>query len=116
MANSTNLPSGFLSRTTDPSWQDQLRACVRLYLSQTTNSALEQELDELLQRSEQELLDYLLADEPPTPAARQRAQHFLDMAQCQLLSSTPDVQQLLAELAAERTPQLPLALVADKAH
>lgn len=107
MANFTKSPSGFLSRATDPNWQDQLRTCVRLYLSINTGSTIEQELDDLLQRSEQELLDYLLADEPPTPAARQRAQDFLDMAQYQILSSAPDVQQLLAELATERISQLP---------
>jgi hypothetical protein len=96
----TSLPlTGFLFRTADPTWQSQLRACVRLYLSLTVDAALEQELDDLLQRSEAELLDYLLAGEPPTPAARQQAQYFLDTAQCQLLSSPVEVRQLLAELA-----------------
>lgn len=114
MADLTRLPSGFLSRAIDPTWQDQLRACVRLYLSLTTDPTLGQELDDLLQRSEQELLDYLLAGEPPTPAARQQAQYFLDMAQHQLLSSTLDVQQLLTELAAERSPQPPLAIDVTK--
>jgi hypothetical protein len=99
MATSFTLPTGFLSRTADPTWQGQLRACVRLYLSLTDDAALAQELDALLQRSEEELLDYLLAGEPPTPAARQQARHFLDMAQCQLLNSPIEVRQLLAELA-----------------
>ncbi|MBO2030881.1 hypothetical protein J4D99_05715 [Siccationidurans ginsengisoli] len=107
MATLSKQAAGFLSRATDPTWQDQLRASVRLYLSLNPASTLGQELDDLLKRSEQELLDYLLGGEPPTPAARQRARDFLDMAQCQLLSSTLDVQQLLAELAAERSPQLP---------
>lgn len=105
MANST-LPSvGFVVRATHPTWQDQLRASVRLYLSLTADPSLEQELDDLLKRSEQELLDYLLAGEPPTAADRELAQHFLDMAQCQLLGSAGEVEQLLAELAAERPAQ-----------
>lgn len=99
MATSFTFPTGFLSRTTDPTWQGQLRACVRLYLSLTDDAALEQELDVLLQRSEEELLDYLLAGEVPTLAARQQARHFLDMAQCQLLSSPLEMRQMLAELA-----------------
>ena len=99
MATSFTFPIGFLSRTADPTWQGQLRACVRLYLSLTDDAALEQELDVLLQRSEEELLDYLLAGEVPTLAARQQARHFLDMAQCQLLSSPLEMRQLLAELA-----------------
>jgi hypothetical protein len=99
MATSFTFPTGFLSRTADPTWQGQLRACVRLYLSLTDDAALEQELDVLLQRSEEELLDYLLAGEVPTLAARQQARHFLDMAQCQLLSSPLEMRQLLAELA-----------------
>ena len=99
MATNATLSTGFLSRTADPTWQGQLRACVRLYLSLTADAALEQELDDLLQRSEAELLDYLLAGVPPTPAARQQARHFLDMAQCQLLSSPVEVRQLLAEPA-----------------
>lgn len=102
-----SFPLGFLARTTNPSWQEQLRASVRLYLSLSADPSLEQELDNLLQRNEEELLDYLLAGEPPTLAERQQAQHFLDMAQCQLLSSPAEVQLLLAELAAEQnqTPE-----------
>ena len=71
------------------------------------NPELEQELDDILQATEQQLLDYLLAGAPPTPLARQRAQHFLDMAQHQLLGSTLDVQQLLAELATTRLQEPP---------
>lgn len=105
MANHSNPPAGFLSRATDPSWQNQLRACVQLYLSSAANAKLERELDALLQRSEQELLDYLLAGGPPSPTERQRAEHFLDRAQCELLSSHVDVQQLLAKAAhATNTP------------
>lgn len=82
-------------RTQSPFWQDQLRACVRLYLRQGENPELEQELDNLLQRSEAELLDYLLAGAPPTAADRARAQHFLDTAQHELLRSPQEVAQLL---------------------
>ena len=98
----SSFPLGFLARTNNPSWQDQLRASVRLYLSLSANPSLEHELDNLLQRSEEELLDYLLAGEPPTLAERQQAQHFLDMAQCQLLSSPVEVQLLLAEVTAKQ--------------
>jgi len=105
MAPDFTLPTGFLSRLADPTWQGQLRACVRLYLSLTDDATLEQELADLLQRSEQDLLDYLLAGVPPTPAARQQARHFLDMAQCQLLSSPLEVRQLLAEVASPSYPE-----------
>ena len=100
MANSTSPTLSFLTRASSPAWQDQLRASVRLYLSLSADPTVEAELDALLQRSEQELLDYLLAGAPPTPADRQRAQHFLDMAQHQLLGSPAEVQQLLEEVAA----------------
>ena len=95
------LDLGFFTRATSPAWQDQLRTSVRLYLSLNANPAVEAELEALLRRSEQELLDYLLAGKPPTPAERQRAQEFLDTAQHQLLGSPLEVQQLLAELSAE---------------
>lgn len=100
MQDFTTPPSGFLKRATSPAWQDQLRATVRLYLSFSPDPCLEQELDELLQRTEQELLDYLLAGEPPTPASRERARHFLDTAQHQLLGSEAEVAHILDELAA----------------
>ena len=106
MTNFSKPPLVFLTRATSTAWQDQLRVSVRLYLSLNANPALdmENELESLLRRSEQELLDYLLAGTPPTPAERQRAQEFLDRAQHQLLSSPTEVQQLLAELSAENTP------------
>jgi len=106
MTNFSKSPLVFLTRATSTAWQDQLRVSVRLYLSLNANPALdmENELESLLRRSEQELLDYLLAGTPPTPAERQRAQEFLDRAQHQLLSSPTEVQQLLAELSAENTP------------
>jgi hypothetical protein len=100
MANFTSPTLSFLTRANSPAWQDQLRASVRLYLSLNADPTVEAELDALLQRSEQELLDYLLAGAPPAPADRQRAQHFLDMAQHQLLGSPAEVQQLLTEVAA----------------
>ncbi|MGI4763364.1 MAG: hypothetical protein ACRYF0_21815 [Janthinobacterium lividum] len=106
---------GFFTRTTSSAWQDQLRTSVRLYLYLNANPAVEAELEELLRHSEQELLDYLLAGEPPTPAARQRAQEFLDMAQHQLLGSSAEVQELLAELSAENlalTPRQPSQVAA----
>jgi hypothetical protein len=98
---------GFFTRATSTAWQDQLRTSVRLYLSLNANSSIEAELEELLRRSEQELLDYLLMGEPPTPAERQRAQEFLDTAQHQLLGSTAEVRELLAELSTERPALLP---------
>jgi hypothetical protein len=107
MQDFTTPPSGFLKRATSPAWQDQLRATVRLYLSFSADPSLEQELDELLQRNEQELLDYLLAGEPPTPASRERAQHFLDTAQHRLLGSEVEVARLLDELAASGSVPLP---------
>ena len=100
MQDFTTPSSGFLKRASCPSWQNQLRTTVRLYLSFSPNPQMEQELDELLQRSEQELLDYLLAEEPPTPESRERARHFLDAAQHQLLGSEAEVARLLDELAA----------------
>lgn len=106
MTNFSKPPLVFLTRATSSAWQDQLRVSVRLYLSLNANPALdmEDELESLLRRNEQELLDYLLAGTPPTPAERQRAQEFLDRAQHQLLSSPTEVQQLLAELSAENAP------------
>jgi hypothetical protein len=107
MQDFTTPPSGFLKRATSPAWQDQLRATVRLYLSFSADPSLEQELDELLQRNEQELLDYLLAGEPPTPASRERAKHFLDAAQHRLLGSETEVARLLEEVAASRPLLVP---------
>ena len=95
MQNHSTPSPVFLTRTQSPIWQDQLRACVRLYLRQGANPELEQELDELLQRSEAELLDYLLVGTPPTADDRARAQHFLDTAQHELLRSPQEVAQLL---------------------
>lgn len=98
---------GFFTRATSTAWQDQLRASVRLYLSLSANPDIEAELEALLRRSEQELLDFLLAGTPPTPAERRRAQEFLDTAQHQLLASPLDVQQLLGELSAGSQPLPP---------
>lgn len=106
MTNSSKPPLGFLARATSTAWQDQLRMSVRLYLSLNANPAIAAELEDLLRRSEEELLDYLLAGEPPTPDERQRAQEFLDRAQHQLMGSPTDMQQLLAELSAESKPAL----------
>ena len=100
MQDFTTHSSGFSRRASTPAWQDQLRATVRLYLSFSPNPQLAQELDELLQRSEQELLNYLLAEEHPTPESRERARRFLDAAQHQLLGSEAEVARLLDELAA----------------
>ena len=102
-------PADFMHRAASQAWQEQLRSSVRLLLSLGATPLLEQEFDAVLQLSEQQLLDYLLADTPPTPWARQRAQHFLDMAQHQLLGSTVEVQLLLAELATTRAQEPPSA-------
>ncbi len=91
-------PLILLARTTSLPWQDQLRKSVRLYLALGANPGMELELENLLQRTEQEMLEYLLAGEPPTPAAREQAQTFLDMAQNELLASETEVQLLLSEV------------------
>lgn len=77
----------FLARMQTATWQDQLRASVCLYLELGARPSLAHEADALLQRTEAELLDYLLAGPPPTPPERQRAQQLLDMAQYALLDS-----------------------------
>ncbi|MDO7888056.1 hypothetical protein Q5H89_22000 [Hymenobacter sp. CA2-7] len=82
----TPRPS-LLARMQTATWQDQLRASVRLYLELGARPSLAQEADALLQRTEAELLAYLLAGPPPTPPERQRAQQLLDMAQYALLDS-----------------------------
>lgn len=82
----TSRPN-FLARMQSATWQNQLRACVHLYLELGARPSLAQEADALLQRTEAELLDYLLAGPPPTLPERQRAQHLLDMAQYALLDS-----------------------------
>lgn len=68
-------------------WQDQLRASVHLYLELGAKPSLAQEADALLQRTEAELLDYLLAGPAPTLPERQRARQLLDMAQYALLDA-----------------------------
>lgn len=108
MQDFTTHSSGFAKRASTSAWQDQLRATVRLYLSFSPNPQVERELDELLQRSEQELLDYLMAEEPPTPANRERARRFLDAAQHQLLGSEAEVARILDDLAAD-SAQIPSA-------
>lgn len=84
-----------LSRLHSPSWQNQLRQSVRLYLALGAEPAAATELEALLRGTEQQLLDYLLAGEPPVPAARRQAQFFLDMAQHELLASKAAVQELV---------------------
>ncbi|MDJ0367665.1 hypothetical protein QMK33_21170 [Hymenobacter sp. H14-R3] len=86
-----------LARTASSSWQQQLRHSVRLYLALGANPLVELELDSVLQKTEEELVSFLLEGEPPTDAARRQAQTFLDMAQNELLASETDVQQLLRE-------------------
>lgn len=91
-----------LARMQSPTWQDQLRASVCLYLELGARPSLAQEADALLQRTEAELLDYLLAGFPPTAAERQRAQQLLDMAQYALLNS--QLQESLQPSSAHRLP------------
>lgn len=79
--------AGLLTRMQAATWQEQLRASVRLYLELGAKPSLAQEADALLQRTEEELLEYLLAGAPPTPPERQRARHLLDMAQYALLDA-----------------------------
>jgi hypothetical protein len=86
----------FFTRATSPSWQDKLRASVRLYLALGAHPAAAQELEALLQHTEQDLLDYLLAGPLPSSYARERAQQFLDTAQREVLDSPFEVQALLA--------------------
>jgi hypothetical protein len=64
-------PTCVLLRATDATWQDQLRTCIHLYLSPNTDATLEQELDDLFKRNEQELLDYLRAGELLIAVAQQ---------------------------------------------
>lgn len=86
-----------LARTASSSWQQQLRHSVRLYLALGANPLVETELETILQKTEEELVSFLLAGEPPTDDARRHAQTFLDMAQNELLSSEEEVRQLLRE-------------------
>jgi hypothetical protein len=86
--------SYLLARMQSATWQDQLRASVHLYLALGASPSLAQEMDELLQRTEEDLLDYLLAGDPPTAPERARAQHLLDLAQHALLDSELQQSQL----------------------
>ena len=90
------------TRASSSSWQSQVRRSVRLYLAFGDQSVDAQELETHLQRTEEELLQYLLAGEPPTPDARKQAQTVLDMAQNALLGSEAEVQALLREFSAEQ--------------
>lgn len=90
-------PLSLVARTASLSWQQQLRQSVRLYLALGADPLVESELENILQKTEGELLDFLLEGEPATDAARRQAQTFLDMAQNELLASEADVQQLLRE-------------------
>lgn len=91
-----------LARTATLSWQQQLRQSVRLYLALGATPQMEVELESILQKTEEELLSFLLEGEPPTAAARQQAQTLLDMAQNELLASEADVQLLLREAVPTR--------------
>ncbi|QKG52714.1 hypothetical protein [Hymenobacter sp. BRD67] len=102
MENPYNTTSVFVTHTYSASWQEQLRRSVRLYLALGGPAVNEQELLTHLQRTEQELLDYLLQGAIPTPEERERAQAILDMAQSALLRSEDEVELLLKELAAEQ--------------
>lgn len=95
MAETFTAHTNFLTRMQSPIWQAQLRACVRLYLELGTRPTLAQEVDAQLQRTEAELLDYLLAGAAATTAEYQRARYLLDVAQHRLLDSELQEQILL---------------------
>ena len=92
---SAPLLSVFTTISQDTDWQNQLRRSVNLYLALGNQPANAQELETLLQHTEEELLHYLLQGERPTPTAIEHAQHVLDMAQNSLLQAEVDKQQLL---------------------
>ena len=79
-------------------WQQQLRHSVRLYLALGSQPVNQEELESLLQSTEQELVDYLLQGERPSAEAVAQARHLVDLAQHRLLNSETDVEQLLSEV------------------
>ena len=81
-------------------WQHQLRQSVRLYLALGSQPVNQEELEALLQSTEQELVDYLLQGERPSAESVAQARHLVDLAQHRLLSSEADVEQLLHEATA----------------
>jgi len=81
-------------------WQDQLRQSVRLYLALGSQPVNADELESLLQSTEQELVDYLLQGERPSAESVAQARHLVDLAQHRLLNSEADMEQLLSEAIA----------------
>jgi len=79
-------------------WQDQLRQSVRLYLALGSQPVNQEELEALLQSTEQELVDYLLQGEQPSAESVAQARHLVDLAQHRLLNSEADVEQLMSEV------------------
>jgi hypothetical protein len=79
-------------------WQHQLRQSVRLYLALGSQPVNQEELEALLQSTEQELVDYLLQGERPSAESVAQARHLVDLAQHRLLNSEADMEQLLREV------------------
>ncbi len=94
--------STFISLSRDIAWQSQLRRSVSLYLALGSQPINTHELETLLQRTEEELVQYLLQGERPTATAIKHAQLALDVAQNNLLQSEADVQQLLQTLSTDQ--------------
>jgi hypothetical protein len=82
------------------SWQHQLRQSVRLYLALGSQPVNSDELESLLQSTEQELVDYLLQGERPSAESVAQARHLVDLAQHRLLNSEAVVEELLSEVMA----------------
>jgi hypothetical protein len=83
-------------------WQQQLRQSVRLYLALGSQPVNQKELENLLQSTEQELVDYLLQGERPSAESVAQARHLVDLAQHRLLNSETDVEQLMSEVTTAR--------------
>jgi hypothetical protein len=81
-------------------WQHQLRQSVRLYLALGSEPVNPEELESLLQSTEQELVDYLLQGPRPSAESVAQARHLVDLAQHRLLNSETVVAQLLSEVMA----------------
>ena len=87
-----------LSRTAEPDWRSLLRENVRLHLHISEQpEGLAQELATHLQRTEQELLDYLLAGDPAPAQTQQQALALVEQAQFELLGSPLEVRELQGE-------------------
>jgi hypothetical protein len=82
-------------------WQYQLRQSVRLYLALGSQPTNPNELEALLQSTEQELVEYLLQGERPSAESVAQARHLVDLAQHRLLNSEADIAQLLSEVLAD---------------